>query len=81
MLSASTALMWLLLFAVLFAVPGVIYARRSQDNLDDFLVARNSQSSTATLLTLLATTLGTWILFGPPKPPLGAALVPLTATL
>ena len=65
MLSASTAIMWLLLFAVLFAVPGLIYARRSQDNLDDFLVARNSQSSTATLLTLLATTLGTWILFGP----------------
>src|SRR5699024_8494367 len=65
MLSASTALVWLLLFAVLFAVPGLIYARRSQDKLDDFLVARNSQSSTATLLTLLATTLGTWILFGP----------------
>ncbi len=65
MLSASTAIMWLLLFAVLFAVPGLIYARRSQDKLDDFLVARNSQSSTATLLTLLATTLGTWILFGP----------------
>ena len=65
MLSASTAIMWLLLFAILFAVPGLIYARRSQDKLDDFLVARNSQSSTATLLTLLATTLGTWILFGP----------------
>lgn len=65
MLSASTALVWLLLFAVLFAVPGLIYARRCQDKLDDFLVARNSQSSTATLLTLLATTLGTWILFGP----------------
>ncbi|HZJ96050.1 MAG TPA: sodium:solute symporter [Thiopseudomonas sp.] len=65
MLSASTALVWLLLFALLFAVPGLIYARRSQDKLDDFLVARNSQSSTATLLTLLATTLGTWILFGP----------------
>lgn len=65
MLSASTAIMWLLLFAILFAVPGLIYARRSQDKLDDFLVARNSQSSNATLLTLLATTLGTWILFGP----------------
>lgn len=65
MLSASTAIIWLVVFAAIFAIPGLIYARRSQDKLDDFLVARNSQSSTATLLTLLATTLGTWILFGP----------------
>lgn len=65
MLSSSTALVWLVLFAALFAIPGLIYARRKQDNLDDFLVARNSQTSSATLLTLLATTMGTWILFGP----------------
>ena len=65
MLSSSTALVWLVLFAALFAIPGLIYARRKQDKLDDFLVARNSQSSSATLITLLATTLGTWILFGP----------------
>ncbi len=65
MLSTSAAITWLIIFAILFAVPGLIYARRTQDKLDDFLVARNSQSSLATLLTLLATTLGTWILFGP----------------
>ena len=65
MLSTSTAIIWLTTFAALFAIPGLIYARRVQDKLDDFLVARNSQGSTATLLTLLATTLGTWILFGP----------------
>ena len=65
MLSTSAAITWLVVFAILFAVPGLIYARRSQDQLDDFLVARNSQSSSSTLLTLLATTLGTWILFGP----------------
>lgn len=65
MLSTSTAILWLTTFAALFAIPGLIYARRVQDKLDDFLVARNSQGSTATLLTLLATTLGTWILFGP----------------
>ena len=65
MLSTSTALIWLVLFAALFAIPGLIYARHKQDKLDDFLVARNSQSSSATLLTLLATTMGTWILFGP----------------
>lgn len=65
MLSTSAAITWLVVFAILFAVPGLMYARRSQDQLDDFLVARNSQSSSSTLLTLLATTLGTWILFGP----------------
>ncbi|MGQ7847059.1 sodium:solute symporter family transporter [Granulosicoccus sp. 3-233] len=65
MFSTSTALIWLLVFAALFAVPGLLYAHRKQDRLDDYLVARNSQSSAATLLTLLATTLGTWILFGP----------------
>lgn len=65
MLSPTAAITWLIVFAILFAVPGLIYACRSQDKLDDFLVARNSQSSLSTLLTLLATTLGTWILFGP----------------
>ena len=65
MLSTSAAITWLVVFPILFAVPGLIYARRTQDKLDDFLVARNIQSSTSTLLTLLATTLGTWILFGP----------------
>ncbi len=65
MFSTSTALIWLLAFAALFAIPGLLYAHGKQDKLDDFLVARNSQSSTATLLTLLATTMGTWILFGP----------------
>ncbi|MFW8566825.1 sodium:solute symporter family transporter [Orrella sp. 11846] len=65
MLTTSTAVIWLTVFAALFAIPGLLYARRTQDKLEDYLVARNSQSATATLLTLLATTLGTWILFGP----------------
>lgn len=65
MLTTSTAVIWLTVFAALFAIPGLLYARRTQDKLEDYLVARNSQNATATLLTLLATTLGTWILFGP----------------
>lgn len=65
MLSATAAIGWLCLFAALFAIPGLLYARRQQDKLDDFVVARNSQSGHATLMTLLATTMGTWILFGP----------------
>lgn len=65
MLSAMAAIGWLCLFAAMFAIPGLLYARRQQDKLDDFVVARNSQGGHATMMTLLATTMGTWILFGP----------------
>ncbi|MBR9858512.1 MAG: sodium:solute symporter family protein [Gammaproteobacteria bacterium] len=65
MLDTTAAILWLCLFAAVFAIPGLLYARRRQDKLEDFIVARNSQSGSATMLTLLATTMGTWILFGP----------------
>ena len=57
--------LWLSFCAVLLAVPGLLYARRHRDNLEDYIIARNSQNTRATVLTLVATTLGTWILFGP----------------
>ena len=57
--------LWLVLCAVVFAVPGLLYARRHRDDLDDYISARNTQNTRATVLTLLATTLGTWVLFGP----------------
>ncbi|MBR2513809.1 MAG: sodium:solute symporter [Halomonas sp.] len=57
--------LWLSLCAVALAVPGLLYARRHRDNLEDYIIARNSQNTRATVLTLVATTLGTWILFGP----------------
>ena len=65
MLDTQTAIIWLVLFAAIFAVVGLLFARRHQEGLEDFIVARNSQTSQATLLTLLATTMGTWVLFGP----------------
>ena len=65
LLNSTQAIIWLCVFAAVFAVPGLYYARRQQDNIEDFVVARNSQSGMATMLTLLATTLGTWMLFGP----------------
>src|SRR5690625_1666743 len=65
MLSTGTALLALILFAAGFALAGVWYARQSSDSLEDFIVARNSQSATATVLTLLASSLGAWILFAP----------------
>lgn len=65
MLSTFATLSWLIVFAGSFSLAGVWYARRSHDNLEDFIVARNSQSATATILTLLASSLGAWILFSP----------------
>ncbi|MFP2769831.1 sodium:solute symporter family protein [Oceanisphaera sp. KMM 10153] len=65
MLDTTAAILWLCLFAAVFAIPGLLYARRQKDKLEDFIVARNSQNGSATMLTLLATTMGTWILFGP----------------
>lgn len=57
--------LWLMLCAAAFAVPGLLYARRQRVDLDDYIVARNSQNTWATVITLLATTLGSWVLFGP----------------
>ncbi|MFC3338564.1 sodium:solute symporter family protein [Paracandidimonas soli] len=67
MLSTQSALFWLILFSAAFAVAGMLYARRSSHTLEDYIVARNTQGSVATLLTLLASSLGAWILFSPPQ--------------
>lgn len=65
MLSQWSALAWLFGFSTVLALAGVLYARRSNDSLEDYIVARNSQSTFATILTLLASSLGAWILFSP----------------
>ncbi|MCA0975098.1 sodium:solute symporter family protein [Halomonas denitrificans] len=65
MLDPLWTALWLLLCAASFAIPGLLYARRRRGGLDDYISARNSQNTRATVLTLIATTLGTWILFGP----------------
>lgn len=65
MLSASSALICLCIFSFVFSVVGYWHARNTSNNLDDFICARNTQSSNAILLTMLATTMGTWVLFGP----------------
>src|SRR5690606_23189994 len=62
--SAST-IVWLSLFSAIFAISGVVYSRRDRGSLEDYVIARNSQSTAATMLTLLATSLGAWILFAP----------------
>jgi Na+/proline symporter len=65
MLSSSSAIFWLVLFSALFAILGVVHARKERSTLEDYVIARNSQSAIATICTLLATTFGAWILFAP----------------
>jgi len=66
-LGSYAALFWLILFSAAFAAAGMWYARRTRHTLEDYIVARNTQGSIATLLTLLASSLGAWILFSPPQ--------------
>lgn len=65
MMSSASAQIWLLAFSAVFAIAGIAYARRERGDLEDYIVARNSQGSVATILTLLASSLGAWILFSP----------------
>ncbi|MGC3875005.1 sodium:solute symporter family protein [Halomonas sp. GXIMD04776] len=78
MLTTAHAFWWLIAFAALFAVPGMLYARRHHESLEDFIIARNSQGATATVLTLMASTLGTWILFGPAQAATWGGLAAIT---
>src|SRR5690606_9800865 len=65
MMSSTSAQIWLLAFSAVFALAGIAYARKERGNLEDYIVARNSQGAFATILTLLASSLGAWILFSP----------------
>lgn len=67
MLSEFAALVWLFLFSAVFAIAGIWVARRRHNDLEDYIVARNSQGTIATTLTLMASALGAWILFAPPQ--------------
>jgi len=65
MLEWQWAVFWLVLFSAIFALAGVLYVRGRQGTLEAYIVARNTQGAVATLLTLLASSLGAWILFSP----------------
>jgi len=66
-LSTQSVLFWVILFSAGFAAAGMLYVRRVRHTLEDYVVARNTQGACATLLTLLASSLGAWILFSPPQ--------------
>ena len=78
MMDSSTLLIWLVVFSALFAIAGIVYARKRPGNLEDYVVARNSQSMIATILTLMASSLGAWILFSPAQAATWGGLAAIT---
>lgn len=63
--SYGEILSYLLVFALFFSISGVLYARRHTETLESYIVARNTQGGWSTMLTLMASSLGAWILFAP----------------
>ena len=78
MMDSTTLLIWLVVFSALFAIAGIVYARQRPGNLEDYVVARNSQSMIATILTLMASSLGAWILFSPAQAATWGGLAAIT---
>ncbi len=74
----SDTLVWLLGFAGVFAILGIVYTRKQTDTLEDYVVARNSQTALATVFTLMATSLGAWILFAPAQAATWGGLAAIT---
>lgn len=59
----------LLACAGLFATAGIAYALRSKggQSVEDYVTARHQFGARATTATLFASSMGSWILFGPPE--------------
>lgn len=64
-MTTTATLLWLVLFSTLFAILGIVLSRGQRWSLENYTTARNSQTTLSTSLTLLASSLGAWILFSP----------------
>jgi Na+/proline symporter len=61
----SWSVVLLVLLAAIFAVIGVLDARRHRSTLEDYITARGSVGMLAAIITLVASGMGGWILFSP----------------
>jgi solute:Na+ symporter, SSS family len=66
MVSGSLALVITGITLAVFVVIGIRASRRS-DDVEDYVVARNSQPASTLALSFLAAGMGAWILFAPPE--------------
>ncbi len=62
---ATIGLILIALTAILFAVAGILYTQNKHISIEDFITARNSMKLNAAVPTLVASTMGAWILFSP----------------
>ncbi|MDS0281974.1 sodium:solute symporter family transporter [Haloarcula onubensis] len=67
MVSTTLALALTVATLVAFAALGIRYSRRGTDSTDDFLTARNSMGPGRTTATLVASSMGVWILLSAPE--------------
>ena len=74
MVDAAVSLFVLVLTLLTFVVVGVRAARRGGD-VEDYVVARNSQNALTLGLSFLAAGMGAWILFAPPEVGAGVGLL------
>ena len=63
--ASVTAISITILTSFIFLCLGIIYTKRRSISVEDYIVSRDSSSSTFTIATLVASALGAWILFGP----------------
>ncbi|MFO7833311.1 MAG: sodium:proline symporter [Halohasta sp.] len=79
MVSQTVALASTVATLAVFTVAGLWYARGRVGTVEDLLTARNSTGTAAMTATLIASTMGAWILFSPAEA--GAAFGGITAVL
>ncbi len=77
MVAGTVTLLVVLVTLAVFVAVGVRAHRRGAD-VEDFVVARNSQNSLTLGLSLLAAGMGAWILFAPPEVGAGVGAVAVT---
>jgi len=65
MISSGAALAIIGLSSIVFMLVGIVHAKRTSTSVLDFISANNTIGTTIGTTTLLATVMGTWILFSP----------------
>ena len=76
-MSSNLAIVTTALVSILFASIGILYSKRKNFNIEDFLVARGSASTPVTPATISASVIGAWVLFSPAEAGTWAGLTSL----
>ena len=76
-MSSNFAIVTTALVSIIFASIGILYSKRKNFNIEDFLVARGSTSSSVTTATISASVIGAWVLFSPAEAGTWAGLTSL----